>query len=119
MKLSILWTIARGAVVAGTLGAAALSGALADHRNDGPRVHEPGRTMHGPPDHAYGEDFGRGHGRRHDCQAERWDPEQRYFPGQAVWRKGRLYVARDVSRSVYNVNSPPEWTPNYWARARC
>ncbi len=68
--------------------------------------------MHGPP-------HGEGDGWQRDCRAERWDPNQRYFPGQAVWRKGRLYVAKGVSRSVYNVNSPPEWTPNYWARARC
>jgi len=54
-----------------------------------------------------------------DCDAPRWDPNVRYLPGQAVWRKGRLYVATDVSASVFNVNSPPEWTPNYWVRARC
>ena len=54
-----------------------------------------------------------------DCDAPRWDPNVRYLPGQAVWRRGRLYVATDVSASVFNVNSPPEWTPNYWVPARC
>lgn len=53
------------------------------------------------------------------CDAPRWDPNQRYFPGQAVRRNGELYVATEASRHVYNVNSPPEWTPNYWAPARC
>jgi hypothetical protein len=118
MNRSVL-LIARTLAVAGALGASAMSGALADHRYDGPRVYEPGRTMHGPPAYAYGEDYDRDHGWRHECHAERWDPNQRYFPGQAVWRKGKLYVARGISRSVYNVNSPPEWTPDYWARARC
>lgn len=70
--------MARTATVAGVLGASAMSGALADHRYYGPRVYEPGRTMHGPPDYAYSEVFDRGHGRRYDCQTERWDPEQRY-----------------------------------------
>ena len=63
-------------------------------------------------------------GRDHDrdwrrCDAAPWNPNQRYFPGQAVWRKGEVYVATEASRHVYNVNSPPEWTPNYWAPARC
>lgn len=53
------------------------------------------------------------------CDAPRWDPNQRYLPGDAVRRKGEVYVATEVSRHVYNVNSPPEWTPNYWAPARC
>ena len=59
------------------------------------------------------------HNGRYDCRAPRWDPNQRYMPGQVVRREGKVYVATDVSASVYNVNSPPEWTPNYWVRARC
>jgi hypothetical protein len=118
MNRSVLRTAARGVLVAAALGASTMSGAQMGRYHDVPRVYEPGRIMHGPPD-GYGEYSEYDHGRRHDCRAERWDPERRYFPGQAVWRKGRLYVARGVSRSVYNVNSPPEWTPDYWARARC
>jgi hypothetical protein len=69
------------------------------------------------PDY-YREPGWRNHDRR-DCRAARWDPNQRYMPGQAVWRNGKLYVATDVSANVYNVNSPPEWTPNYWAQVNC
>ena len=59
------------------------------------------------------------HWRREECRAARWDPNARYMPGQAVWRNGQLYVATEVSRHVWNVNSPPEWTPNYWQPAQC
>ena len=68
--------------------------------------------------HEYYEPGYRHDGRR-ECRAPRWDPNQRYMPGQAVWRQGKLYVATDVSASVYNVNSRPEWTPNYWVQVRC
>lgn len=64
--------------------------------------------------------------RRHDRRAERracrapaWNPDARYWPGQRVWRHGEVYVATRLSASVWNVNSPPEWTPNYWAPANC
>jgi hypothetical protein len=67
----------------------------------------------------YGEPGWRHDRGRRDCRAPRWDPNQRYMPGQAVWRNGKFYVATDVSADVYNVNSPPEWTPNYWVQARC
>ncbi|HEY8048219.1 MAG TPA: hypothetical protein VIE63_03530 [Ramlibacter sp.] len=72
---------------------------------------------HDPDRYAYDE-------RDHDrdwrrCDAAQWNPNRRYFPGQAVRRKGEVYVATEASRHVYNVNSPPEWTPNYWAPARC
>ena len=53
------------------------------------------------------------------CRAPAWDPEARYMPGQTVWSNGHLFVATPLSASVWNVNSPPEWTPNYWAPARC
>lgn len=56
---------------------------------------------------------------RRSCGAPGWDPQVRYMPGQAVWREGSLYVATALSASVWNVNSPPEWTPNYWVPARC
>ena len=54
-----------------------------------------------------------------DCRAPRWDPDVRYMPGQLVRRQGNLYVARRASARVWNVNSPPEWTPQYWAYAEC
>ena len=73
---------------------------------------------HGPDRYAFN-DYGYEHPGRHGCRAPAWDPNTRYAPGQAVWRDGKLYVATDVSANVYNVNSPPEWTPNYWVRARC
>ena len=68
--------------------------------------------------HAYYEDR-RDHRRAERCGAERWNPNVRYSPGEVVWRKGELYVARPISNRVFNENSPPEWTPNYWAPARC
>ena len=54
-----------------------------------------------------------------DCRAPRWDPDVRYMPGQMVRRQGNLFVAKRVSARVWNVNSPPEWTPQYWAYAEC
>jgi chitodextrinase len=53
------------------------------------------------------------------CSAPEWGSTTRYMPGDRVTRLGTLYVARDVSASVWNVNSPPEWTPDYWATATC
>ena len=71
-------------------------------------------------------DNGRHDDRRHDRRAERracrataWNPNARYWPGQTVWRNGEVYVATGLSASVWNVNSPPEWTPNYWAPTNC
>ena len=57
--------------------------------------------------------------RRDSCGAERWNRRERYMPGDAVWRHGQVYVATRLSARVWNVNSPPEWTPNYWVPARC
>lgn len=54
-----------------------------------------------------------------DCRAPRWNPDVRYMPGQLVRRHGSLYVAKRVSARVWNENSPPEWTPQYWAYAEC
>jgi hypothetical protein len=75
-----------------------------------------------PDYYAQGERYGydeHERGRHHSCRAPRWDPEVRYMPGDAVWRGGTLYVATGVSAHVWNVNSPPEWTPNYWVQATC
>jgi hypothetical protein len=53
------------------------------------------------------------------CAAPGWDPRVRYMPGQVVWQAGSLWVASDLSASVWNENSPPEWTPTYWIPAAC
>jgi hypothetical protein len=113
--------IAKLAVAIGSLAAiVASNGAVAQVYGVQPNYGPPTHVMHGPPAYAYGEAYSYEHEHwRHGCSAPRWDPNQRYLPGEAVWRNGKLYVARGVSRSVYNVNSPPEWTPNYWAQARC
>ncbi|HSW16667.1 MAG TPA: hypothetical protein VLJ86_05535, partial [Ramlibacter sp.] len=53
------------------------------------------------------------------CAAPAWEPWVRYMPGQVVWQAGSLWVASSLSASVWNKNSPPEWTPSYWAPAVC
>jgi photosystem II stability/assembly factor-like uncharacterized protein len=53
------------------------------------------------------------------CTAPQWDSTVRYMPGDRVTRLGSLYVAAGISSSVWNVNSPPEWTPSYWSLASC
>ena len=53
------------------------------------------------------------------CAAPAWDPSVRYMPGQVVWQAGNLWVASGLSASVWNENSPPEWTPTYWMPAAC
>ena len=130
MRRSILSTFASIAVAAAALGGAAT--AHAQHGSvhiavgpDGPTYVQPG-YQYGPRPYYLAEGYGhdrdwRYDERRHDrrCGAPAWEPNRRYMPGQTVARNGHLYVARGVSRNVYNVNSPPEWTPNYWAPARC
>lgn len=53
------------------------------------------------------------------CRAATWNPNVRYRPGHQVSRNGMVYVATGISATVWNVNSPPEWTPNYWVPANC
>jgi hypothetical protein len=53
------------------------------------------------------------------CSAPDWNSTTRYMPGDRVLRLGQLYVALDISATVWNVNSPPEWTPKYWSTASC
>ena len=36
--------------------------------------------------------------------------------GDRVMRNGVMYVATTASNSTWNVNSPPEWTPNLWSK---
>lgn len=126
MNRSILARVLVTAVAAATLGGATLAHATTDVSLS---VQLPVRTA--APAYVY--DAAPGYGgdwrlddRRHDrraerraCRAARWDPEARYWPGERVWRKGEVYVATRLSASVWNVNSPPEWTPSYWAPAHC
>ena len=53
------------------------------------------------------------------CSAPAWNGTTRYLPGNTVTRNGTLYVATALSASVWNVNSPPEWTPTYWTVTTC
>lgn len=125
MKRKLLTAFALAAVAAAGTASAATSAYIAV--NPQPVYVEPARPVYGPPvygppayayeSHEY-EHGGRWH-EREGCHAHRWDPNVRYMPGQAVWRNGQVYVARGISSQVYNQNSPPEWTPNYWAPARC
>jgi hypothetical protein len=135
MKRSIRSNILMSLVAAGALGAAAgAQAATGVYLSTGPapvyvqaQPAYPGRVVHQerrPEYYAQGERYERyeheqDRGYRHSCRAPRWNPQVRYLPGAAVWRNGSLYVATDVSGSVYNVNSPPEWTPNYWVPATC
>jgi hypothetical protein len=47
--------------------------------------------------------------------APTWNSTTRYMAGARVLRNGVTYVATTKSSSVYNVNSPPEWTPSLWS----
>jgi hypothetical protein len=133
MTTSIRSRIALGLLAIGAVGAAgtasaatavyAVSGSPAPvyvqwHRDDPSVRREDRREYYAQEDH---ERWEHEHDRdwRDSCRAPRWNPNVRYMPGQAVWRNGSLYVATDVSSRVYNLNSPPEWTPNYWAPATC
>ncbi|MBG9390291.1 hypothetical protein [Caenimonas aquaedulcis] len=53
------------------------------------------------------------------CGAARWNPQVRYLPGNLARHHGKVYAATRISARVYNVNSPPEVTPQYWVRVRC
>jgi hypothetical protein len=111
MKRPVLCALALAALAAGTSMSA--SAQVYERRYEGPYVEH----RYGPPVYAY--DSGEYDHFRHECRAPRWDPNERYMPGQEVRRNGQLYVATEVSRHVYNVNSPPEWTPNYWRPVQC
>ncbi|MES3001416.1 MAG: hypothetical protein V4787_12055 [Pseudomonadota bacterium] len=119
MNLSIRSLLITAAVAAGTLGAAMAANAATTVQ------FAPGQSVYvQQPGVAYGEPHGPRYERderrdRDFCGAPRWNPQARYMPGNMVRHQGKLYVARRVSGRVYNVNSPPAQTPNYWARARC
>ena len=125
MKRSILSRTLMAVLATGALVAAAAANAhtTIQFSVNAPAV-APAPVYVAPPVYAapaYGPEWRYGHERgwRSACRAARWDPYFRYMPGQAVWRHGVLYMATPLSASVWNVNSPPEWTPNYWLPARC
>ena len=82
-------------------------------------VHLPAHAVYGSPGGYEEHHYRGGHGGAAACGAPRWHPHMRYMPGQVVWRKGELWVARRSSARVWNENSPPEWTPRLWAPAVC
>ncbi len=110
---SILTTAALAAATWGVAGAAN-AGTYMPVQQYGPV--QPWQGERGDNYDRYGHDR---YAQHEACRAPRWEPERRYMPGDTVWRKGELYQARGVSARVYNVNSPPEWTPNYWIPVRC
>lgn len=82
-------------------------------------VHLPAHAVYGSHGDHHERHYRGGHGGAAACGAPRWHPHVRYMPGQVVWRKGELWVARRISARVWNENSPPEWTPGLWAPAVC
>jgi hypothetical protein len=142
MNHSIKSSIAAAVLAIGALGASAVANASTavhlsvsvpaaiaapSYVQPQPSYVVPARTVHMPPQvvydepHSYSNGWRYEHGRnwRSSCRAPGWDPNARYMPGQRVWHNGYLFVATPLSASVWNVNSPPEWTPGYWAPARC
>ena len=126
MNRSMKHMIATSALAALVLGAAASAKAGDVHVSVGVTLPHatpvPMQPVHMPVHEVY-DDAPRGYRQARDwdagCRAPRWDPHVRYMPGQLVRRHGNLFVARRVSARVWNVNSPPEWTPQYWAWAEC
>lgn len=114
MNTSIRSFLATAALAATALGAA---GSASAHDQ-----YAPVPTWQ-PPRYAYEHDrpgrWDRDGDGRDVCRAPRWDPSARYMPGDTVRRHGELYTATRLSAHVWNVNSPPEWTPRYWVPARC
>jgi len=126
MNRSMKHRIATTVLALGALGAAAAANAGDIHVSV--RMQRPVQVQPVPmPVHQVYEQYESPRGYRqqrqnwggNDCRAPRWDPDVRYMPGQLVRRQGDLFVAKRVSARVWNVNSPPEWTPQYWAYAEC
>ncbi|HXE47233.1 MAG TPA: hypothetical protein VN663_02620 [Ramlibacter sp.] len=120
MTHSIKSSIVAALLAIGTLGVAAVANAS----TNAPLYAAPARALVPAQvayDAPYAYDWRHEHGRtwRSGCRAPAWDPNARYMPGQTVWHNGYLYVATGLSASVWNVNSPPEWTPSYWVPAAC
>lgn len=125
-RSSLSSTMMAAALVFGTLGAASANAHTSVQFSVnapavGPAPVYVAPPVYAAPAYAHGHEWRREYERgwRAECRAPRWDPYFRYMPGQTVWRRGVLYMATPLSASVWNVNSPPEWTPNYWVPARC
>jgi hypothetical protein len=121
VKTSYRSVISSAAVAIAAL-ASVGSAAAGPHRDAHahPWQHAPAVVNVPPPAYAqYGGEGRWGDRSQQACRVQRWDPQVRYMPGEAVRRHGQLYVATRISGRVWNVNSPPEWTPNYWAPAQC
>lgn len=121
MNRSILFRVLMPALAAAALGGATVANAATGVylSLDLPvRVAAPAYVYDAAPDRDDDRRYDRRPERR-ACRATAWNPNARYWPGQRVWRNGEVYVATGLSASVWNVNSPPEWTPNYWAPANC
>ena len=114
MAHALKLTMAAAALAAFGAGASAQAVRVERYVYEQPRYYAQGEIGHDYYEPGYRHEH-----RGYDCRAPRWDPNARYMPGQTVWRNGKLYAATDVSARVYNVNSPPEWTPNYWVQVRC
>ena len=120
MTRSMKSRIVAAVLAIGTLGVAAVANAS----TNAPLYAAPARALVPAQvayDTPYAHDWRHEHGHtwRSGCRAPAWDPNARYMPGQTVWHNGYLYVATGLSASVWNVNSPPEWTPSYWVPAAC
>lgn len=120
MNTSIKSIVTAAALAAATLGAVGTANAR-EYVVQAPAQYEYGQQ----PRYAYGEHYAYGYGRydrdgrNEACRAPRWNPQTRYMPGDLVHRNGDVYQATRRSARVWNVNSPPEWTPNLWAEVRC
>ncbi len=138
MTRSMKSRIVMAVLAIGTLGAAAVANAAtAVHLSVGtpaplyvqsqplyeplpPTVRIPAQVVYdAPPAYAHDRRYEHERSWRSGCRAPGWEPSARYMPGQRVWRNGSLFVATRLSASVWNVNSPPEWTPTYWVPVRC
>ena len=135
MNRSIKTLMTAAALAAGAFGAAGVANAQPDayvtfgvnsYGQAQPRPYPGSAPVTVVPErsrHAYNERYAYNDDRRHRrderCGAQRWDPNTRYMPGAVVWRNGEVYQARPISNRVYNENSPPEWTPNYWREVDC
>jgi hypothetical protein len=116
MNTAIKSIVTAAALAAATVGAVGTANARDYGENYAPNGHVP---IWQQGNYAYG--YGRydRDAPRDVCRAPRWNPQTRYMPGDVVHRKGEVYQATRRSERVWNVNSPPEWTPNLWVEVRC
>ena len=53
------------------------------------------------------------------CAFPTWNGTTRYMSGDKVMHQSIAYVALPISNTVWNVNSAPHWTPQYWSKTGC